>query len=257
MSTFKSLIDRWFASHLDDRETFNLDTDYKIYDLARCLRDALIQLDTVGVSPGAGSVVTQSLDASAPTSGTGNPIDPMSPPSFTSSGPTFLTSNTSNGNIVLSINNTPVNNTTLHGFNNGAPAAQFTFSKDGTYSATQTSSISTGDAGNATLNNHVALNINGDIFSNGPIIREFAAGINMPVAAGNKVLDITTTVFYGKIFDGNAPPSTAIYNNISSSPGCFVTTTAHVTSCEVLLQAGDLTNGDLSIYAHGFISFSA
>ncbi len=55
MPTFKSLIDKWFSNHLDDREEFNLDTDYKIFDLARCLRDALLQLDTTGVPPAAGA----------------------------------------------------------------------------------------------------------------------------------------------------------------------------------------------------------
>lgn len=51
MPTLKSYLDQWFVDHLDDRETFNLQTDAKIYSLARAIQTIANSLDTGGTPP--------------------------------------------------------------------------------------------------------------------------------------------------------------------------------------------------------------
>jgi len=270
-----------------DRAAFGDQYDIKINDLRRDIKTVVDLIETAtltpsGVDPGdypdpgeiptftvdlygrltaAGSVPMTIAPMSLATAGinpdpgpaTGNNVDPLVPPSLTTAGPTFVNSDTSNGNVVISTNNAPTDSFNTFFYNSGSPAAQFIFQPNGTIVVRRTGTAPSGDAGNAAFTQIMSVDINGNIFSNGPVQRGFAAGIEMPGAA--KVLQMQVSVPYGKTFHGTLPPSSIVYNNISSVT-TIVTVTPRYDYAEVLLQSNDLVNGTTSIYARGTLSIT-
>lgn len=270
-----------------DRATFGDQYDIKINDLRRDIKTVVDLIETAALTPtgvdagdypdpgeiptftvdmygrltAAGSVpmtiapmtlVTESIN---PTPGvaTGNDVDPLVPPAVTSAGPTFVNSDTANGNVVISTNNAPTDSSNSFFYNSGAPAAQYVFQPNGTLVVRRTATAPSGDAGNAAFTQIMSIDINGNIFSNGAVQRGFAAGLELAGAA--KTLGITHSVPYGKTFHGTLPPSSIVYNNISSTTA-NVFVTPRYDYAEVLIQSSDIVNGTTAVYARGTLSIT-